>query len=280
MSHLLRRNIVNYARSMRLYFAFIPLSAAAIGFYLTGRIQSLPRATLLAVIVFFGWGVHQIVNDLTGIEADKINAPNRPICSNVLDKKFTVSITIFLALAGFLISLALSRPAGIVYIIVFAANLIYDKLKKIFLGNTTFATLIALCVYYGTFCSGHRLDAFYQKKLLLAALCVGVINFTFAFLTDFKDEIGDKAVGVKNIVTVYGFTKARQFIPFYLGAQFLAVLIFIKGTRHSLSLTGYLTIFMAGAAAIVSLRDIYQGKYSTKWPIVEVILLQTVMLIA
>jgi 4-hydroxybenzoate polyprenyltransferase len=265
---------------MRLYLAFIPLSAAAIGFYLTGRIQPSPRAALLAAIVFFGWGVHQVVNDLTGIEADKVNAPKRPICSSTLDKRFAVSITSSLALAGFLISLVLSRPAGVVYIGVFAVNLIYDKLKKLFLGNAAFAALIALCVYYGAFGSKNGLDAFSRQKLLLAALCVGVINFTFAFLTDFKDEIGDKAVGVKNIVTVYGLVKARQFIPFYLGAQFFAVLIFFKSAGRPLSLMVYPALLMAAAAAIFSLRDIYKSKYSTKWPLIEVILLQTAMLLA
>ena len=265
---------------MRLYFAFIPLSAAAVGFYLTGHKPSLSRAVISAIIVFFGWGIHQIVNDLTGIEADKINAPERPICSNALDKRFTVTITAFLALAGLLISLSLSLPTGVIYLIVFAVNLIYDELKKFFLGNAAFAALIALCVYYGAFCSNNALDSFYRQKLFLASIGVGVINFTFAFLTDFKDAPGDKAAGVKNIVTAYGLVKARQFIPFYLCVQFFAVLIFLKSAGHHLSLIVYPALFMAATAAIFSLRDIYQNKYSTKWPLIEVVLLQTAMLLA
>lgn len=275
-----RRNIVNYIVSMRLILALVPLTAAMIGFDLAPSPKPFGLRIITILLVGLGWGMNQVLNDLLGIDADRINAPQRPLCAGTLDKRFALIATFCLAGTGFIISLILNRPAALVFSAVLALNLAYNKLKKVFLNNADFALMIALCAVYGAFCSGIVFDTFCRQKLFLAALSVGVINFVFAFLTDFKDETGDKAVGVKNIVTICGRAKARRLIPFFLAAQFLAVLIFVKNAGHTLSVMVYVTFGLAVAAAIYSRRTIDQDNFSSKWPFIEALLLQTVMLLA
>lgn len=248
---ILRSNIRNiawaYIRSMRVYLFFLSGMASYAGVAWVGGASVLDTAAILAV-VFIGWGVNQVVNDILGLKEDRINAPHRPLVTGELPLRAAIVISAALFVMGLIVTAYLSINAIWIYLAVFALNILYEYAKGLpIAGNVIFATFMPLCFYYGAQCaSDDSLEAIFANQMFLGvALGFFLINFSMCFFTYYKDYEGDKTAGKKTLVVLLSPEKARftnfvfsvvpfaallvmpfELNPFFVGSMCLNFLMF------------------------------------------------------
>lgn len=267
--------IFAYIKSMRPYLFFISGMAGLLGMVFSNATSSVGRTFSVLSILFVGWGVNQVINDLLGLKEDRINAPHRPLVTGELPIKAAVTFSLFFFVVGAIVTYFINPQALILYLLVFVLNIVYEYSKKVpLLGNIVFGFLLAPCVYYGAMCINSRgLEILLDKKLFLIAVAIILINFTVAFFTYFKDFQGDKITGKKTIIVQLTPNKAKylnflvSFIPFIIMIFF----IFSSTWRDKLNLYFIafmlLTFIILQYTAILFFKDPY-GKntyYSLKW---------------
>lgn len=200
-----------YIRSMRVYLFFLSGMAGYAGVAWAGGAFVLDTAFILAV-VFIGWGVNQVVNDILGLKEDRINAPNRPLVTGELPLRAAIVISALLFVMGLIVTMYLNIHALWLYLAVFALNILYEHAKGLpIAGNVIFATFMPLCFYYGAQCAGEEsLEAIFANQMFLgAALGFFLINFSMCFFTYYKDYEGDKTAEKNTLVVLLSPEKAR-----------------------------------------------------------------------
>lgn len=282
-SLVLRRVIFAYTKSMRPYLFFISGMAGWLGVVFSGTTSSITKIITVISVVFIGWGVNQVINDLLGLKADKINAPHRPLISGELSIKEAIAISLFFFILGGIITYFLNPQAIILFLLVFMLNIIYEYSKKVpFLGNIVFGFLLAPCVYYGAMCINNKglWDVLLDKRLGLIAIAVILVNITVAFFTYYKDYIGDKAGGRRTIIVQLSPYRAR-YLNYLMSAVPFTVLIFLPIWRISINVYFIvliaLTFLMLQYTAFLFFRN-PQGVstyYSLKWNFRGAVLFKT-----
>ena len=217
-----------YLKSMRPYLFFVSGMAGCLGLVFSGRPVSFGRAAAVLSVVFLGWGVNQVINDLLGLPEDKINAPHRPLVTGALPRRPAILLSMFLFILGGIVTFYLNPSALVLYLFVFILNIAYEFSKKIpWLGNIVFSLLLAPCLYYGAMCVNKEgLGIFADKKLFLLATAIIMINIMAAFFTYYKDYRGDKAAGKKTVIVQLGPGKAK-YLNHLVSAFPFSVLLFL-----------------------------------------------------
>ena len=214
MNTKLTRFVCNYVKSMRLYYAFITGISGWIGvafyrFLFPGQVSS-RRAVLVVALLFFSWGVNQIINDYLGLPEDRVNAPHRPMVTGELAAAPAVAVSA----AAILIMLALAWLLNPVSMMPVAAgvilNVVYEYAKGHgLIGNLIFGLMIAMCPLFGFLASGPTPVPLFTPNRLAVLLLVAAANGVMTYYTYLKDFEGDKAAGKKTFVVRYGLTTAR-----------------------------------------------------------------------
>ena len=273
--------IFAYVKSMRPYLFFLSGMAGWLGVLFSGTTSSIGRTTAVLSVVFIGWGVNQVINDLFGLKEDKINAPHRPLITGALPMKQAIIFSIFFFALGGLITFLLNPKALTLFLLVFALNIIYEYSKGLpLLGNLMFGFLLAPCVYYGAMCVNHKgLEILFDRRLTFIAIAVVLINSTAAFFTYFKDFIGDKAAGKKTIVVCLTPEKAK-YLNFLMSLLPFSILFFgdwrTPAVPYFLILMA-ITFFILQYTAFLYFKKT-QGKdvyYSLKWNFRGAVLFET-----
>ena len=238
----------------------------------------------MAAILFFGWGLNQIINDYLGQQADKINAPQRPLAAGKLDPKPALSLTFGLFLLGLFISLKLSFNAGLAYLLIFLLNLSYERLKRLFLGNAGYGLMLSLCVYYGAVWNiGSFGFNWLNHKILTVAALVWAINYVFAFFSDFKDAQGDKLSGVRNAAVFFTSNIYKRLCLLLSTMPLLMLSIFIQLGLLGKTRVSFLPILPAMLSLVsliiaqISLSRAQKGYF--KWVITGAILFEISILV-
>ena len=273
--------IFAYVKSMRPYLFFLSGMAGWLGVLFSGATSSVGRTTVVLSVVFIGWGVNQVINDLLGLKEDKINAPHRPLITGELPIKQAVIFSIFFFVLGGLITFLLNPKALVLFILVFVLNIVYEYSKGVpILGNVIFGVLLAPCVYYGAMCVNNKgLEILFDGRLTFIAIAVVLINSTVAFFTYFKDFAGDKTAGKKTIVVCLTPEKAK-YLNFFMSLLPFSVLFF---WGRQASVNTYFLILMASTFFILQYtaflyfrnaqgEDVY---YSLKWNFRGAVLFET-----
>ena len=171
---------------MRWHGALIATMAGWLGIISSGAELNVAKIILILTVLCVGWGVNQVINDYLGLKEDSFNAPSRPMASGALNSRFALIVSAILFTTGLLISYALNPETVILYLFVFALNIIYEPLKRIpLVGNIIFGLLIAPCLYYGATCaSQNRLAAILSDAYLARlAILVWLINTALCFIS-------------------------------------------------------------------------------------------------
>ncbi|MCK5306141.1 MAG: UbiA family prenyltransferase [Candidatus Omnitrophica bacterium] len=244
-----KRIIISYVKSTRPYLFFVSGMAGLLGIVFSETIASCGRTICILIVLFLGWGVNQVINDLLGLREDRINAPHRPLVSGELPIKAAVVISLLLFAGGGLVTFLLNPQALFIYSAIFLMNFIYEYSKSVpVLGNFIFGFLLALCVYYGAVCLSPRgLDAFLDKKLLLLAISVVLINITTAFYTYYKDARGDYLAGKKTIIVCLKPDRARylNFIVSLLPFVIVPALLFSPAWNEKINIYFIAFLFLS-----------------------------------
>ncbi len=275
---------------MRLYFAFISVTAGWLGITYCGVKPDISRQIAVLIILFLGWGVNQVINDYLCLPEDKHNAPHRATVTKELDTKFALYASIGLGFIGLMVSFYLNAQSIVIYLLFFILNITYKRAKRMpLLGNIIFGLLIVPCIYYAAMIAGNRglADVLQDSKLAILAMLVWLANFTLCFFADFKDYAGDKLENVKTLVVVLGINKARYLGFFLIALPFLCLYFFLKWSLLLPYPPGIYFLAVLSAAflsffwAAVLFYKFPQGKstyYSLKWVITGAVLFETALI--
>ncbi|MBN1150226.1 UbiA family prenyltransferase [candidate division WOR-3 bacterium] len=202
-------------------------SAVYLGFFISsGSYRVSLKDILLFLPISLSAAAGYCLNDLTDLEEDRLNRPNRVLVKKIISKKTCV---IFLsALVLISLSVSLFKPILLLTnILILFFVLIYDfYLKKTPLaGNVLTSCLGSSPVLWGSLVP--------QKTDLSPALCVFFLAFLLHLnretVKDIEDYKGDLAAG-KNTTAVFLGLKYSRFLVviFHFILFACAILVFIK----------------------------------------------------
>ncbi|MCS7107491.1 MAG: UbiA family prenyltransferase [Acidilobaceae archaeon] len=164
--------------------------------------------SLIAMLVSFSV---MTVNDIMDLEADRVNAPWRPLPSGRVSVRAAWAASIFYVLASLLLSLTL-EPVPLFFLLTLsflvAANLYNVGGKRAFLlGNLLVALLTSFPIAVGAVLAALRLED-YRQDLLARALLYTLMAFLSVLAREIAKGIpdveGDRKAGVRTIANVYG----------------------------------------------------------------------------
>lgn len=214
MEPRLKGFILNYIKSMRLYYAFITGISGWIGvsFYhfIFPERTELGRTSLILVLLFLSWGINQIINDYLGLAEDRINAPNRPMVTGALPAKPALLVTGLSLLVTLVIAWALNPLSVIPLVAGVLLNIVYEYAKAWSLaGNVVFGLMITMCPIFGFLASGPTPEPLFTSNRVSVLALVLMINGVMTYYTYFKDYEGDRLTGKITFVVKYGLQNAR-----------------------------------------------------------------------
>jgi len=172
----------------------------------------LPQNLLLAALVpFLMAGAGIIVNDIFDLEADRVNAPHRPLPSG----RLSVSMAKLEASLLFLAGLMLTLLANIYAFLLALTNLILEvlyaaKLKRVALvGNLVDSWFVASAFAFGALVA-HPLSNIQMLNLTLLASLAFLANVGREIYGDLEDVEGDRAAGITTLPMLIGEGKATN----------------------------------------------------------------------
>ncbi len=250
-----------YLKSMRPYSFLITGTAGIIGMIMARDIApetvNLFEKGIILALLFSSYGINQVINDMMGMEEDRINACNRPLVSGELKFKWCLIITIMIFLMGALLTAYLNPHALVLYFAAYLFNILYEHFKGIpMLGNIWFGVLIAMAPLYGAMASTdmNMLQLLQTYELLLVAMMVMLSASTMCFFTYFKDYVGDKAAGKMTIVVVIGPERAKWFGFVMVALPFVSVAAIFFTDLWSLSVGTLAFLVVLGTSAFFYLK--------------------------
>jgi geranylgeranylglycerol-phosphate geranylgeranyltransferase len=260
-----------YVQSMRLYYSFVTGIAGWIGVayyqYLAAsqgpvgtssvvRSVELPtplgKQLVILVLLFLSWGVNQIINDYLGRDADRINAPDRPMVSGELEPKKALALSIMLLIASSVVTALYLEPVALLPLGAgVLLNVVYEYAKGHgIVGNLVFGVMISMCGLFGL-CASGPLGVYLTKSRLSVLALLVVMNGVMTFYTYFKDVEGDRAAGKHTLIVMYGVATSRwlAILSAFLPSLLFALLYFGLGAieirlNRTFVLLGALTVFL------------------------------------
>jgi len=280
-----KKAIIAYFKSMRPYYFFVSGIAGWLGIVFSGANISIYRSILILSVVFLGWGLNQVINDLLGLQEDRINAPCRPLVSGELPIATAIIFSIVFFIVGGVATFILNPQALILFFLVFVLNMVYEYSKSLpVIGNIVFGILITPCLYYGAMCAnGKGIEIIQDKSLLLLAVAVFLINFSLCFFTYYKDYKGDKVAGKNTLVVLMTPDKAKylNFVISLLPFLVLPFLIFSPNWYNQINLCfivlNLIAFIVMQYTAFLFFKYTQGDKtyYSLKWNFTGAVLFQT-----
>ena len=158
--------------------------------------------------VFFISASILVSNDYFDIETDKINAPHRPIPSNLVTPSGALILALSLLAAGLATSFAININAFILSVILTIVGFLYNRKFKKFglLGNLMVSFSVGMTFIYG----GVLVGLPFNKIAWLFGIIAALVDLGEEIAADVMDEKGDKLTGSKSIAIIYGRTKALK----------------------------------------------------------------------
>lgn len=230
------------------YFAF-PAAAALSGAARAGAVVRPYSIALAALSVGVAWGVGQLLNDLVDVDADRVDAPDRPAVTGELPPAPAAGVAMVL---GLLVAVALGclHPAGYQLVLGSAGLLLLYPLAKpwVGLGNLAHGALMAVVSMIG-FAAARPGSALTEiaRDAWPVALVTGATAALYLQANYEKDQVGDARAGYRTLAHVLGvrlsaLLRGAVVIAIALTAMHLG----LTPTPSSLGL-------MAGASLLVGL---------------------------
>jgi len=228
---------------MRLENSAMAGVAVAIGFIIAGGLKlgdagSWVGIILAIVSVFMITGAGNTINDYYDRDADRKNAPHRPIPSGDISPRHALYLAMILFLAGVFISSFINYAclalAGFNSILLF----LYGRNLKssFFVGNVAVSYLTASTFIYGALVIQNPLPTIFL--VLLAFL----VNVGREMIGDAGDIEGDRKAGITTIATRLGIRKTWLY-----GRAYIVAAILLSPIPY---LTGIMDLYYVGPVLI------------------------------
>lgn len=205
----------------------LPFSAGVC--VVTGQLLALGEFTSIPLTIFGFLSVFLIsasilvMNDYFDIETDKINAPHRPIPSNLVSPDATLSFSLILLFAGLLLSYLISVTVFLISIVLAVIGFLYNRyFKKSGLpGNLMVSFSVGMTFIYG----GASVGLPFHKMVLFFGLIAALIDLGEEIAADAMDIKGDQLINSNSIAVMYGRSTAIMISVFIF--FFVVMLSFI-----------------------------------------------------
>ena len=188
-------------RPVNVVITFISILAGGL---VTGIVKH-PSALLWAAVsgALIGAGGNS-VNDYFDVEIDRINKPERPVASGKISLESALYFSVFLFVAGILLSAMINLPVFIIAVLASLAVFFYSyKLKKMmFYGNFCVAFVSGTAFVYGGVAAGN-----YLKSIIVGAFAF-FFHFSREIIKDCEDIEGDIKYDAKTIPVKLGIKSA------------------------------------------------------------------------
>lgn len=228
-----------------------------------------------------------IINDYFDVRADRVNRPDRLIIGKFVKRRIAIVTHVFINLLAFGISIYLSVTMdtfGFVFIHLMSINMLwfysmYFK-RKFLIGNVMIAGLTAMVPLLVGYYYLHEIDTHpdlannfndaliaisaYFMVLVVSLALAGfafILNLGREIIKDMEDIPGDEVLKSRTIPIVLGISTSRWVVAFILAFAALLTII-IVWLFPSVGVTGYLSIYAAGALVLIAIITIFLG--STK----------------
>jgi geranylgeranylglycerol-phosphate geranylgeranyltransferase len=178
--------------------------------------------SLGAISVFLVTAGGNIINDISDLETDRFNHPDRPLPAGTITKKTAYYMALIFFISGFVVSLFVSLLISSIVVLAELLLVSYEfKSKKMGLpGNITISLLIGMIFLYGGFITDSL------SKMVLLFLLAFFSNMSREIMKDTEDVKGDidrntlpKRIGIGNAKIISGIfviiTIAISFLPYY-----------------------------------------------------------------
>lgn len=167
-----------------------------------GKFPSVGLIVLSFLSVFLISASILVLNDYFDIETDKINAPHRPIPSNMVTPFQALIFFYCLLIIGLLISYLISLPTLILTIILSLVGFLYNRhFKKTgLLGNLMVSFSVGMTFIYG----GVTVNLPFNKIVMLFGLIAALIDLGEEIAADAMDSKGDQLIDSNSVAIKYG----------------------------------------------------------------------------
>lgn len=199
-----------------------------------GQLLALGEFASLSVSVFGFTSVFLIsasilvMNDYFDVETDRINAPYRPIPSNLVTPNEALFFSLLLLFAGLLLSYLINVTVLLISIVLAVIGFLYNRyLKKSgLLGNLMVSFSVGMTFIYG----GASVGLLFHKMVFFFVLITALIDLGEEIAADAMDMKGDELINSNSLAIKYGqqaalkisgmiffFVILLSFVPFLMG---------------------------------------------------------------
>lgn len=185
-----------------------------------GEFATIPITVFGFMSVFLISASILVMNDYFDVETDKINAPHRPIPSNLVSPNEALYFSLFLLFTGILLSYLISIVVFIISIVLAVIGFLYNRyFKKSGLpGNLMVCFSVGMTFIYGGVSVGLPL----HKMVLFFGLIAALIDLGEEIAADAMDIRGDKLINSNSLAIKYGKSTALRISVFIF---FLVVML-------------------------------------------------------
>ena len=149
-----------------------------------------------------------VLNDYFDVETDRINAPHRPIPSNLVRPNEALFFSIFLLFTGLLLSYLINTTVLIISIVLSIIGFLYNRsYKKSGLpGNLMVSFSVGMTFIYGSASVGMP----FNKIALYFGVIAALVDLGEEIAADSMDVKGDKLIGSNSLAIKYGKSTALK----------------------------------------------------------------------
>ena len=192
-----------------------------------GEFASIPVTVFSFMSVFLISASILVMNDYFDVETDKINAPHRPIPSNLVTPNEALFFSLLLLFTGVLLSYLISITVLFISIVLAVIGFLYNRyFKKSGLpGNLMVSFSVGMTFIYG----GASVGLPFHKMVLFFGLIAALIDLGEEIAADAMDIEGDQLIKSNSLAIKYGrsialkisvfiffFVVLLSFVPFIL----------------------------------------------------------------
>ncbi len=154
-----------------------------------------------------------VLNDYFDVETDQVNAPNRPIPSNMVLPSEALAFSLLLFFSGLLLSFLISIAAFLISILLSVIGFLYNRYfkKNGLAGNLMVSFSVGMTFIYG----GATVGLPFNKLVILFGLIAASLDLGEEIAADSMDVKGDILINSNSLAIKYGNSTALKF-SFYI----------------------------------------------------------------